>query len=65
MVERRFCTPEVSGSIPLGSTDTKISPTSVAGYFCICWKRRESDLRHFWRNRMGVEKLLRAKRGVS
>ncbi len=100
MVERRFCTPEVSGSIPLGSTkskqpdflsgcfdfsghvkegtcvsseekrirvgkssatqelilwpillgstDTKISPTSVEGYFCICWARTAHDLRHVW-----------------
>lgn len=34
MVERRFCTPEVSGSIPLGSTETENTPTSkVSEYF--------------------------------
>ena len=59
MVERRFCTPEVRSSILLGSTNIKISPTSVEGYFYVCGTRTESDLRHFRENRMRVGKLYR------
>ena len=52
MVERRFCTPEVRSSILLGSTDTKISPASAEGYFCICWARTASKLLCLRENRI-------------
>ena len=63
MVERRFCTPEVRSSILLGSTDTKISPTSVVGIFVSAGHVQKANCLAFGRIEYGVEILLRAKRG--
>jgi hypothetical protein len=56
MVERRFCTPEVSSSILLGSTVTKNHNFQKVVIFNSQWARIESDLRHFQENRMWVGK---------